>query len=183
MITGGVLNATDLDSASFLNPANGEFSRVVRITGSNLFGVVGLDVLPADIPAAGTVTMFNEGWVGMTASFENNVYVLEGDASFTATWADNDIDGRFFNLSGTDPLNGAVTNVGTIVMNNGVISGDNFAGGSVTGTGIFADLDGGSSTAGTQGTFFGPEAEELGGVLLINDAGEDISVVGGFQAD
>lgn len=183
VITGGVLDATDLDDVRFSNPANGEFSRIVRITGDNLFGAVGLDVLPADLPSAGTVTMYNEGWVGMTASFENNVYVLEGDASFTATWADNDVDGRFFNLSGTDPLNGAVTNVGAIDLNNATISGDNFAGGNVSGTGIFADLDGGSSTAGTQGTFFGPDAEELGGVLLINDAGEDILIVGGFQAD
>lgn len=182
-ITGGVLDMTDLDDATFLNPANGEFSRIVRISGSNLFGVVGLDVLAGDLPPAGSVTSYNEGWVGMTAAFENEVLVLEGDAEFTATWDTNDIDGRFFNLSGTNSGNGNVTNVGTIVLTNGVITDDNFTGGSVSGTGVFAQLGGGGTSSDTGGTFFGPQADELGGVILINDATDDILVVGAFQAD
>lgn len=186
-ITGGLLNLTDIDSGSFTNPANGEFSRVVRISGESIFGVVGLDVLsgdlPSDLPTSGTVSSYNEGWVGLTAIFEEGPYVLEGDATFTATWATNDIDGRFFNLSGTDPLDAVVTNVGTINLNNAVISGDNFTGGSVTGTGVFSPLSGSSNTSGTAGTFFGPQADELGGILRINDAGQDIFVLGVFQAD
>lgn len=181
-ISGGLLAGTDVDDAIYSNPANGEFSRIVRISGDNVFGAVGLDVLSGDLPTAGTVTSYNEGWVGMTATFENNVYVLTGDAEFTATWGANDIDGRFFNLSGSD-RSGSVPNQGTIILTDGTISGDTFSGGSVTGTGLFAPLGGSGTTSQTGGTFFGPEADELGGVIVINDTNDDILVVGAFQAD
>lgn len=182
-VTGGLLSGTDVDEAEYTNPANGEFSRIVRISGDNVFGVVGLDVLPGDLPTAGTVTSYNEGWVGMTAAFENDALVLEGDATFTASWGSNDIDGRFFNLSGTSSVGGGVTNVGTIILTDGTISGDNFTGGAVSGTGRFAAIGGSGTTSQTGGTFFGPEADELGGVVLINDATDVILVVGAFQAD
>ncbi|WP_108813644.1 transferrin-binding protein-like solute binding protein [Loktanella sp. Alg231-35] len=183
-VSGGLLASTDLDDAEFLNPANGEFSRIVRISGNNVFGAVGLDVLAGDLPTSG-VSNYNEGWVGMTATFSDNVYVLTGNATFTVTWDGvGDIDGRFFNLSGTAAQGGSVTNGGTIILTNGGLdANERFSGGSVTGTGIFADLGGTSSTSGTQGAFFGPDADELGGVLRINDNTEDIQVFGAFQAD
>ncbi|MCK0095953.1 transferrin-binding protein-like solute binding protein [Yoonia sp. F2084L] len=182
-ITGGLLSGTNVDEAEYTNPANGEFSRIVRISGDNVFGAVGLDVLSGDLPTAGTVTSYNEGWVGMTAAFENDVLVLEGDATFTASWGANDIDGRFFNLSGTSSAGGGVTNVGTIILTDGTITGDNFTGGAVSGTGRFAAIGGAGTTSQTGGTFFGPDADELGGVVLINDTTDDILVVGAFQAD
>lgn len=182
-VSGGLVDGTDLDDTVYSNPANGEHSRVVRISGDNIFGVVGLDVLSGDLPAAGTVTSYNEGWVGVTAAFEDDVLVLTGNAEFTATWATGDIDGRFFNLSGTNEDSDDVTNVGTIVLTNGTISGDDFTGGGVSGTGVFADLGGSGTSSDTTGTFFGPQAEELGGVILIDDVNDDILVVGAFQAD
>lgn len=182
-ITGGLLDGTVIDNAEYLNPANGEFSRIVRISDDNIFGAVGLDVQPVDLPTTG-VTDYNEGWVGMTAVFSDNVYVLTGNAEFTVTWdGSGDIDGRFFNLSGTTSRGGTVTNEGTIILTNGSVTDDRFAGGTVTGTGLFDRLGGTSSTAGTQGVFFGRDADELGGVLLINDNAEDIQVIGAFQAD
>lgn len=183
-IVGELLTGTNIDSAEFSNPANGEFSRVVGISGSSLFGAVGLEVLlNDDLPETGTVTNYNEGWVGMTAAFEENVYVLEGDATFTTTWGSGDIDGWFFNLSGTDQSDADVTNVGTIALIDANVVDDSFSGGRVTGTGVFSSLDSTSSTAGTSGTFFGPQADELGGVLVINDVDDDILVFGAFQAD
>ena len=182
-ITGGLLNGRNIDGVTFLNPAGGEFSRLVSIEGESLLGVVGLDVLAGDLPTMGT-TDYNLGGVELTAIFENNVYVLSGNAEFTANWGANDnLEGRFFNLTGTDAQGGASTNEGTIILTNANITGDTFAGGSVTGTGLFSDLGGSSSTAGTQGAFFGPDADELGGVLSINDAAQDIRVLGAFQAD
>jgi hypothetical protein len=181
-ISGDLLNGTDVDDAIYTNPANGEFSRIVRITGDNVFGAVGLDVRAGDLPTAG-VTNYNEGWVGMTAAFETDTLVLTGNAEFTATWGTNDIDGRFFNLSGRNSGGGSVTNVGTIILTNGTISGDNFSGGTVSGTGQFARLGGSGTTSQTGGTFFGPQADELGGVVLINDTPDDILIVGAFQAD
>ncbi|MEO0903147.1 MAG: hypothetical protein AAFX89_00095 [Pseudomonadota bacterium] len=123
VVTGFLLGGTDLDSAVYTNPANGEFSRIARISGDNVFGAIGLEA--SDLPAAGTVTNYNEGWVGMTAIFEDNVFVLTGDSEFTVTWGDNDIDGRFFNLSGTSDIDGNVTNVGTIILTNGNVGATN----------------------------------------------------------
>lgn len=180
VLSGGELNAIDIDSIAFTNPAGGEFSRVFRITGENLFGVVGLD---AEIPAMGTFTNYNDGWVGMIAAFEDRTLTLEGDATFTATWGSGDLSGRFFNLSGRNSQDQTVTNVGTIVLTGANITGDQFVNGVVTGTGAFAGLDGGSNTSGTRGFFFGPQADELGGVLKIDDVADDIQVIGAFQAD
>jgi hypothetical protein len=182
VISGGVLNTLDIDDSAFSNPANGEYARVFRITGENLFGVVGLDVPGTDLPASGTVTSYNEGWVGMQAIFEDRVLTLEGDATFTANWSGG-LSGRFFNLSGQNSQDQSVTNVGTIVLTGATITGDTFANGTVTGTGAFAGLGGTSNTSGTSGFFFGPDVDELGGVLVINDATRDIFVIGGFQAD
>lgn len=180
---GAVLNGRNIEDAIFTNPANGEFSRIFRITGENRFGVVGLDVLPGDLPAAGTTTMYNEGWVGMTAAFEGDTFVLTGDAEFTASWGGGaNVDGRFFNLSGSNS-GGNVGNQGTIILTDAAISGDTFSGGVISGTGIFAPLGGSGTTSQTGGTFFGPQADELGGVILIDDTTDDILIVGAFQAD
>ncbi len=182
VVTGGLLSGADLDGSAFTNPASGEHSRVVRISGSNVFGAVGID---ATLPPSGTVTTnYNDGWVGLTAAIDgDDTYTLEGDAVFTATWGDNQIDGRFLNLSGNGSVNGAVSNVGTILITDARIFGDNFDRGTVTGTGLFNDLGGAGSSRTLRGTFFGPEADELGGVLVVNDSADGILVVGGFQAD
>ncbi len=180
-IAGGLLNGTDLDNAEYTNPANGEFSRIVRISGDNVFGAVGLDVQNGDLPTTGSTT-YNQGWVGMTAIVETGTYVLEGNAEFTANWDDGNVNGRFYNLDGKFN-NANVGNQGTITLTGATIASDNFSGGQVSGTGIFAPLDGSSSTSGTSGTFFGPDADEVGGVLSIDDSDEDIRVLGAFQAD
>jgi hypothetical protein len=182
VVTGGLLSGTDLDNSEFTNPARGEHSRIVRISGSNVFGAVGID---ATLPPGGTVTTnYNEGWVGLTAAIDgDDTYTLEGDAVFTATWGSNRIDGRFLNLSGNGSVNGAVSDVGTILISDARIVGDNFDRGTVTGTGLFDDLGGTGSSRTLRGSFFGPQADELGGVLVVNDSADGILVVGAFQAD
>lgn len=181
-LTGPVLGGRDLDEvAIFTNPANGEFSRIVEISSDSIFGVVGLEA--SDLPTSGTITNYNEGWVRMAASVEGNTFVLTGDAEFEVAWGSSDIDGRFFNLSGTSDIDGSVTNVGTIVLTNGGVSGDTFSGGVATGTGIFADLSASGGSVDVDGSFFGPEADELGGTFDINDVNDDIRASGAFQAD
>ncbi|MEJ6402866.1 transferrin-binding protein-like solute binding protein [Yoonia sp. 2307UL14-13] len=179
-VADNLLNGTNIDDPdAYVNPANGEFSRIVLIEPRSLFGVVGLDV-QGDLPTTGT-TMYNEGWVNMTAILEEGTYGLTGDATFEAAWNDGggNINGRFFNLSGSIGET-SVENQGTIILTDATITGDNFSGGRVTGTGIFAPLN---VTSSTSGNFFGPEADELGGVLVFNDTSEDIRVLGAFQAD
>lgn len=183
-VSGGDLNGENIDGVLFSNPAGGEYSRFVIDEGNSILGVVGLDVLANDLPTMGT-SDYNVGVVEMTAIFEEGPYVLTGNATFTANWGANaNLDGRFFNLSGNNAQGSSVVNQGIINLTNASINANGqFSGGSVTGAGLFAGLGGSSSTSGTQGAFFGPEAEELGGVLVINDNSEDIRILGAFQAD
>lgn len=180
-VTGNLLSGTDLDDPEYTNPANGEYSRIVFISGSSVFGAVGLD---ATLPPSGTVTNYREGWVGLNAAIDgDDNYTLEGDAVFTATWSSNDIDGAFVNLSGTGATSGSVSDVGDIIITDADISGDNFSGGTVTGTGLFDDLGGSGTSLTLRGTFFGPEADELGGVITVDDSVDGIRIDGAFQAD
>jgi len=185
-ITGGDLDGTDIDDVIFTNPANGEISRVVTLSGADsYFGVVGFETEAADRPPMGTTTSYNEGWASVTATTDDGTYTLEADATLSANWSTNRLSGTFSgmsgNLAGTGGVDQNVSNVGNITLSNSVIGGSEFAGGTVTGTGIFAPLDGSSSTSGTGGAFFGDQADEVGGLLVVTD--DDVSVIGAFQAD
>ena len=185
LVSGGLVRGQDIsDTGAFTNPANGDFSRVVRISEDNLFGVVGLDVQDGDLPPTGTMTSYNEGWVSLTATFEDEVVVMTGDATFSVNWASaTSITGNLANLSGTDSDDGNVS--GSINLGTGSVSGDSFTfgnGSAMSGTGVFLDLGRSGTSSSTTGKFFGPDANELGGVLLIDDAADGIEVFGAFQA-
>lgn len=180
-ISGGALDGTDIDDAEYTNPAGGEFSRFVTISsGDSLFGTVGLATENADLPPDGS-TDYNVGWVAVTAVTDTEVYSLTGDADLRADWSGGTLRADFTDFSGTNRTGGSTGDVGNITLSNASISGSTFSGGSVTGTGIFAPLNGASTTTGTQGQFYGPLADEVGGVLLIQD--DDVNVDGAFQAD
>ncbi len=188
VLTGGELDGEDVDDLGiFTNPATGDFSRIVRISADNLFGVVGIAVPANDLPAAGTMTSYNEGWVGLTATFDNDVLVLTGDATFDVDWASGGgtISGTLSNFNVDSSATGNRNGNGTIVFTNGVVNGDDFsfAPGTISGTGTFSGLGGSNTTSQTQGTFFGAGADELGGVIVIDDRNDDITVTGAFQAD
>ncbi|MEJ8561659.1 hypothetical protein QTO30_10820 [Yoonia sp. GPGPB17] len=186
-ITTGALDGADFDDAAiFSNPVNGEFSRVVQISDGNVFGVVGLTVPAGDLPASGSVTHYNEGWVNVTAAFETDTLVLTGDAAFTVNWGGGGgIAGTLYNFSVESASTGYLSGAGSIVLSDGAVSGDNFSfgTGTISGTGDFARLGGAGTLSSTTGTFFGPQADELGGVIVIDDPNDSILVVGAFQAD
>lgn len=183
-VTSGLLDGTDVDeTGTYSNPASTEFARVVTISGSNsLFGVAGLETAGADLPAAGTTTTYSNGWVSLLANSDSETYSLTGDAALTASWGTGAVINATFNgFSGTDSSDAAVSNAGTLRLNDMTISGNGFAGGNASGTGIFAALDGSSVTTGTQGLFFGPAAGEVGGIIIIRDP--DLDVTGAFLSD
>ncbi|MEM8537835.1 MAG: transferrin-binding protein-like solute binding protein, partial [Pseudomonadota bacterium] len=174
VISSSQLAGLDLDNAEFQNPADAEFSRIARVSGTDsFFGAVGFGTAAADRPEAGSVTAYVDGWAGLTATTDAGTYTLTGDATFTADWGSGRLRGDFTNLDGTVSdaagIDAAAANVGTIRLSSSVITGSAFAGGIVTGTGLFSGLDGNSSTVGTSGNFFGPQADELGGLLVIDD--------------
>ncbi|SFR97213.1 transferrin-binding protein-like solute binding protein [Yoonia litorea] len=182
-IAGGALDGTSLVTSDYENPADGEYSRIIALDGAEtLFGAGGLITRVSDLPDAGT-TNYNLGWVGLTATTDTDVYTLTGDATFVSNWTNGSIRGDFDKLSGTDALDQSVSDVGTITLlvSGASISGSSFSGGTVSGTGTFASLDAGSDTSKSAGRFFGPAADEIGGILVIEDA--DVSILGAYQAD
>ncbi len=182
-ISGGALGGFDIDDAEFTNPANGEFTRILTTSSSgNLFGVVGIGTESADRPDGGTVN-YNEGWIGVTATADSKVYVLEGDASLTADFDTGEVSATFAGFSGTDELDQTVNNAGTLTVTGAPIVGLGgfFEDGTVAGTGIFADIDPDLNNTEFFGAFYGPDADEVGGVIDV-DTGP-VTVSGAFQAD
>ena len=183
-VTTGLLDGTDVDNTGiYPTSANTEYARIVRISGADsLFGVAGLQTAGADIPTAGTTTSYSSGWVSLFANSDSETYSLTGNAALTASWGTGALlDATFNGFTGTNSSDASVTNAGTLRLNDMTISGSGFSGGTASGTGIFAVLDGSSATVGTQGLFFGPAADEVGGVIIIRDP--DLDVTGAFLAD
>jgi hypothetical protein len=164
------------------NEGGTEFLRMFQTDGlaPDRFGVVGVATELADMPDSGDVTY--NGRVRMDAFDGAASYALSGDARITADFdGGGSVDSRFSNLSGTRNDTQSVSNVGTINIDDAVISGSSFSGGTVSTTGAVFDLSGTPSTNGTNGQFFGPDADEVGGTVVIKDG--DLEVFGVYAAD
>lgn len=156
--------------------------------GDPSFGVVGIPTAIADLPD-GTVTATYSGTANFSIIDETSFYELVGSASVTADFGAGDLDAAFSSLNGTrtDGLSAPqnVTNVATVSINDAVISGNTFSGGSAefSSTQITTDLTG-AELVDTSGGFYGPDADEVGGVVLIDDtATGSLLLLGDFVAD
>ncbi len=164
------------------NEGGTEFLRMFQTDGlaPDRFGVVGVATELADMPDSGAITY--NGRVRMAAFDGGESYTLTGDARVTADFAGSGtVDSRFSNLSGTRNDAESVNNVGTINIDDAAISGSSFSGGTVSTTGAVFELSGSPSTSGTNGQFFGPDADEVGGTVVIKDS--ELEVFGVYAAD
>ena len=149
------------------------------------FGVVGIPTAIADLPVTATYS----GMTNFSIVDNDSFYELVGAASVTADFGAGDLDVIFSSLDGTRtdgvsaPQN--VTNVATVSINDAVISGNTFSGGDadLSSTQITTDLTG-AEVVETSGGFYGPNADEVGGVVLIDDTGTgELLMLGDFVAD
>lgn len=152
------------------------------------FGVVGIPTAIADLPD-GSVTATYSGTTNFSIVDNTSFYELVGSASVTADFGAGDLDATFSSLDGTrtDGLSApeGVTNVATVSLKDAVISGNTFSGGTAefSSTQITTDLTG-AELVESSGGFYGPDAGEVGGVVLVDDTlTGSLLLVGNFVAD
>lgn len=193
----GDINATrtliTLDAGGTVTIVDGTTDYVAMFSaeptiGNPSFGVLGTPTALADLPD-GTVTANYSGTTNLAIVDDTSLYELVGSASVTADFGAADLDVTFSSLDGTRtdglsaPVN--VNNVATVSINDAQISGNTFSGGTAgfSSTQITTDLSG-SETVDTSGGFYGPDAGEVGGVVLIDDTSSgSLLLLGDFVAD
>ena len=164
-------------TATLTNPASTEFARFFRIESptDTRVGVVGMTA--ADIPTDGTVNY--GGHVDLTFVRRNDPpRSVDGAANVSVNFDTNRVTTTFGDLSET----GGLSNVGTLTISGATLVGDSFSGGTASGTGLL-DLD--ATSAGVQsatgGQLYGPNADEVGGVVAIST--DDLTVQGAYIAE
>lgn len=154
------------------------------LTGNETIGVVGIPTSVADLPG-GTVTY--SGDTNLLVQNGTTVLTLTGDVEIAARFASDSVTTTLSGLSGTS-TNGispsvSVNDAGAITISSSALSGNTFTGGSATVSSTVFDV--GSSAAVTvSGGVFGPNGEEAGGALLIDDTViGDVRIAGDFLAE
>ena len=150
-----------------------------------LFGVVGQVTAGADMPDTSDPTTTYGGASVVTIVDGAIVYTLAGNSTITADWANQRVDVELSGLDGQRDSGGSslsVTDVAVVRLDDAVLSGAGFTGGSasVSGGVTVASI---APSAGSAGSFYGPGADEVGGVLLIDDSGAGVLVRGIYLAD
>jgi len=147
--------------------------------GNQLFdgGALSFGVLTPlnDMPTSGTAN-YNTGFMdGLYVNAARETFNLTGDATLTANFQSLKITGLLDNIQAVRILASPppATSFGNIVL-DGSISGNNFVG-SANSTGIAVPLSGS-----VQGSFYGPAAQEAGGVFQIKSVGGTEHAVGAF---
>ncbi len=155
------------------------------LLGDPLFGVVGIPTEIADLPVTATYS----GTSNFSIVDNTSYYELVGTASVTADFGAGTVDATFSSLDGTltDGVSATqnVSNVATVSINEAVIAGNTFSGGTaeLSSTQITTDLTG-AELVDTSGGFYGPNADEVGGVVLIDDTDTgSLLLLGDFVAD
>jgi hypothetical protein len=156
---------------NLLNPA------LTAVTGVAGYLVVGQPTQPLDIPVMGSAS-----FVGLSEGFIANP-VTESRATFLALLnASADFSARTISISTSqtqiDRLDGHGQQAGNVYDYSGTLTylpGSNHLSGTVTTAGGPATLSGNATAQ-----FFGPAAQELGGVIKLNDGAGVESMIGTF---
>ena len=154
-----------------------------------LFGVVGQLTEAADMPFGSDPTTTYVGRAQVTVAHDTSVYDLSGLATITANWGTSRVDVRLHDLDGersTAGMTSTVDDVAVIRLDDAVLTDAEFVGGAPSITSSEIGLVAGASSAGSAGAFFGPGADEVGGVVLIDDtatATGETRVLGSYLAD
>lgn len=191
----GLLNAarTRIDLAGggtvlLSNPGNTEYVRLFEVTNDPVFGVVGFLSAPSDLPGSGRVSY--TGAAEVIAADESRIYSLEGRAFIVADFGEGrvriDLDNLEGIAQGISPGNtGTVTipSGGVITVDGSRISGAGFSGGTASVSGLPFTITSGADASGTNGGFFGPDADEVAGRVAVDDPAGSVGILGAFAAD
>lgn len=152
-------------------------------------GVLGLETLPSELPSNGNAT-----YVGTTNVFiddDTSHYDLSGNARISVEFGTAGVEMLFSSLNGTKAIgSGAATNVSDVatieIVDANITSGTISGGEAVFISSELAALSGDENVS-TAGGFFGPNADEIGGVFVIDDYVDGdprfLLIKGSFVAD
>ncbi len=147
-------------------------------------GIIGAVTSSADLPTSNAT--YN-GTTTLTIQDGGSLFDVSGSAEIVADFGSGDVTTTLDDLDGTR-VNGLnlsnVSNVATITITDSDISGATFDGGDVSITSSQLSNLGSSADSSLDGAFFGPEGEEVGGVLVVDDTDSgDLVIFGDFIAN
>jgi len=136
-------------------------------------GIIGIPTRAGNMPKSNTGTY--NGVTRVTVQDGLDLYDLDGTATATANFGLGTLNVVLDNLDGTQSTltgSGSVTDVATITVNNAIITGNTASGG--TASLSSSSINNGNGFSGSQSVqheagFYGPGADEVGGVLLVDD--------------
>lgn len=173
------------------NPGATEYVRVFESTATGddpVFGVVGFLSGPGDVPGSGRVSY--TGAAEVVATDATRIYSLEGTAFIVAEFGDDTVRIELQNLGGTaqgvSPGNTGPVTVpegGLIAVDGSRISGATFSGGTASVSGLPFSITSDADASGTDGGFFGPDADEVAGRIVVDDPRGNVGILGTFAAD
>ena len=150
---------------------------------TNTIGIIGVATDAGSLPS-GSATY--AGDTVITAQSGTDLFELTGTAAITADFdaATPSVTTALTGLSGTrQPAAAAaedVADAGSLTIAGSEISGNGFNGGTATLESTVLTLSGDESTA-LEGAFYGPDADEVGGVFIIEDG--ETRIFGDFLGD
>ncbi len=166
------------------NPGGTEYVRFFERADVPILGVVGFVTDPLDMPTTGGSRY--EGAGSVIATDSRALYNLSGTAVVIADFGGGTVDIELDSLSGIRrDVSGdrPVSDGGTILVEGGVIVGSSFNGGSAFAIGAPFDFSGNQDARDTNGAFFGPDADEVAGRIVVDDPDADVQVLGRFVTD
>ncbi len=186
---------------NFLSAGNG-YAQVVEIQrdkkdpanpglNERVFAVLGTETRDADLGALPTATYSGRSRTnvvpntGFRSNSEDRIRV-RSDVAMTADFGAGEISGTMSNFTRQDPGSNTQASVaGTVAMDSTSFNNNGFAG-TLSPDPTFANnlnVDAGSGTY--SGAFYGPDANEVAGVLSLSvtDGGTNFNGIGFFEAD
>lgn len=154
------------------------------------FGVIGVPTRVTDLPSPGVATYTGVASSQIQIIDGSAVYDLTGTTNASVDFGAGNVDITLSDLAGTrtDGVSAAtsVNDVAVIRIEDAGLSGSTFSGGSaVFDSSQISTVLSGTEVVNTSGGLFGPNGDELGGVLLIDDTSGagTLLIQGTFTAD
>ncbi len=156
--------------------------------GEPISGVVGFLTDTVEVPTSGASRYTGAGSIVVTDN--SAIYALDATAEVIANFGAGTVDIELGGLNGTrsgilggNPGVTTISNGGSLFIDGGRISGSSFSGGFASTLGTPFGFSGNQNAGQTNGGFFGPDADEVAGRIVVSDPVGGVQVLGRFATD
>ncbi len=183
--TGDLIVLTGGAGQVALDAGGRDFARLYDRQGTlSDVGVIGV-ATPADQIPQGAASY--TGRAEVTAVDGTSIYTLQGTAIVDANFPVGTVTVHLTALAGTAQAGTAapqaVPDAGRVTVSDAPLTGATFAGGTPSLSGTPFTATGPLRDAGSAGSFFGPNGDEVGGRVLIEETNGPLRILGRFIAD